>query len=291
MDLSVGPFRGSEAMAAGAITRGQLRGPRFRRVFPDVYAPAGLADDLTTRSLAAYLLVREQSGVLAGYSAAILLGVECAPRVAPAEVLVARNTREHPGLSVHYGTPSAAEVTECDGCRLTTAERTAWDLTRRLPLVEAVVALDALARRGAFIPAALLARRAANPGAKHSRRLTEIVELADPRAESPMETRLRVGLLRAGLPRPEVQHKIEDEHGFVLARVDLAYPTAKLAIEYDGDTHFDRRRGESDRQRDAELAGHGWLMLRLGPDDVGAAQTYRRIDDLLAQRSPARRGG
>jgi len=283
----VDSFRGSEALAAGALTRGQLRGPRFRRVFPDVYAPAGLADDLTTRSLAAYLLVRDQGGVLAGYSAAMLLGVDCAPRAAPAEVLVARNTRVHPGLSVYYGTPAPADLTEANGCRLTTAERTAWDLARRLPLVEAVVTLDALARHARFLPAALLARRAANPGAKHSRRLTEIVELADPRAESPMETRLRVGLLRAGLPRPEVQYRIEDEQGFVLARADLAYPAAKLAIEYDGDTHFSRQHGESDRQRDAELAGYGWLTLRLGPDDVGAAQTYRRIDDLLAQRSPA----
>jgi len=66
-------------------------------VFPDVYAPAELADDLTTRSLAAYLLVRDQGGVLAGYSAAMLLGVDCAPRAAPAEVLVARNTRVHSG--------------------------------------------------------------------------------------------------------------------------------------------------------------------------------------------------
>jgi very-short-patch-repair endonuclease len=259
-------------------------------VFPDVYAPAGLADDLTTRSLAAYLLVRDQ-GVLAGYSAAMLLGVDCAPRFASAEVLVARNTRVHPGLSVYYGTPSAADLTEAGGCRVTTAERTAWDLARRLPLVEAVVALDALAHHGAFLPAALLARRAASPGTKHSRRLTAIVELADPRAESPMETRLRVSLVRAGLPRPEVQYRIEDEHGFVLARADLAYPSAKLAIEYDGDTHFSRRRGETDRQRDAVLAGYGWLTLRLGPDDVGAAQTYQRIDDLLADRSPARRRG
>jgi len=283
----VGPFRGSDALAAGVLSRGQLRGPRYRRVFPDVYAPTDLPDDLLTRSRAAYLLVREQGGVLAGYSAALLLGADCAPRAAPAEVLVARNTRVHPGLSVHYGTPTSADVAESAGCRVTTAARTAWDLARRLPLIEAVVTVEALARRGAFHPATLLARRAANPGAKNSRRLPEIVELADPRAESPMETRLRVSLVRAGLPRPETQYRIVDEHNFVLARVDLAYPAGKLAIEYDGDTHFSRRRGQSDRQRDAVLAGYGWLTLRLGPDDVGAAETPRRVADLLAQRSPA----
>jgi very-short-patch-repair endonuclease len=44
------------------------------------------------------------------------------------------------------------------------------------------------------------------------------------------------------LPAPEVQYHVVDEYGFVLARVDLAYPAARLAIEYDGATHFNRGR-------------------------------------------------
>jgi hypothetical protein len=40
-DLS-GPFRGSAAVAAGLLTRGLLRGSCYRRLFPDVYAPAAL---------------------------------------------------------------------------------------------------------------------------------------------------------------------------------------------------------------------------------------------------------
>jgi hypothetical protein len=253
-----GPFRGTEALAAGLVTRAQLRGPRYRRVFPNVYARAELPDDLSTRSKAAYLLVRGQHGVLAGYSAALLLGADCAPSAAPAEVLVARNTRSHPGLTVYYGSPEPADLTYAADCRITGALRTAWDLSRRLPLVEAVVAVDALARHGHFPP-----------------------------AESPMETRLRVGLVRAGLPAPHVQYRILDEYSFVLARVDLAYPDAKLALEYDGSTHFNRRRADADRQRDAILAGHGWQTLRLGAEDIGAAQTSQRVRDLLALRSPA----
>jgi hypothetical protein len=34
IDLN-GPFRGSDALAAGLLTRGVLRGPRYRRLFPD----------------------------------------------------------------------------------------------------------------------------------------------------------------------------------------------------------------------------------------------------------------
>jgi very-short-patch-repair endonuclease len=284
MATPTGPFRGSQALAEGLLTRGQLRGPRYRRIYPDVYAPSDLPDSLLTRSKAASLLVSDQGGVLAGYSAAVLLGADCAPWRAPAEVLVPRNTRAHPGLVVHYGSPDETEITEVDGCRVTSAARAAWDLARRLPLVEAVVAVDALARLGGFPPAELLARSTSHPRARHVRRLPEVIRLADPRAESPMETRLRVSLVRAGLPNPEVQYRVTDEHGFVLARVDLAYPKAELALEYDGDSHFTHQRATADRQRDAELAGIGWLTVRLGPDDVGAAQTVQRVAHLLAQR-------
>lgn len=281
-----GPFRGSAAVELGLVNRNELAGPRFRRLFPDVYVPAGPAGDLALRSAAAYLLVRDRGGVLAGYSAALLQGADCAPPSAPAEVLMARKYRRHRGLFVRYGSVGAGEVVEIAGCRVTSAARTAWDLARRLPLVEAVVAVDALTRVGGFEPAELLARRSVEPGARGCRRLVEVVRLADLRAESPGETRLRLLLVRGGLPTPEVQYRIMDEHGFALARVDLAYPAAKLAIEYDGAHHFTRRGGERDRERDAELAGYGWQTLRVGRDQVCAADTVRRVHDILAARAP-----
>ncbi|MDT7598696.1 MAG: hypothetical protein QOK26_773 [Pseudonocardiales bacterium] len=87
-----------------------------------------------------------------------------------------------------------------------------------------------------------------------------------------------------------MQYRILDEYNFVLARVDLAYPDAELAHEYDGSAHSNRRRADADRQRDAMLAGHGWQTLRLGAEDIGAAQTSQRVGDLLALRSGLARG-
>lgn len=279
------PFRGSAAVAAGRLTRAQLFGTRFLRVYPDVYVPAGTKLDLVTLSHAAYLLVQDRGGVLAGYSAAALLGADCAPVNAPAEVMVATNSRAHPRLLVHRGSASGRDLHVADGIRMTSAFRTAWDLARRLPLEEAVVAVDALARVGGFAPADLLARRAEQSGARGVRGLTEVVALADPRAESPPETRLRLLLHRAGLPAPAVQYRIVDEHGFVVARVDLAYPDQKLAIDYDGSSHVDRRRVLSDRQRDLELADFGWDTMRLGQDDLDTRpQTVRRVTRRLESR-------
>ncbi|MDQ4104349.1 MAG: hypothetical protein M3186_11790 [Actinomycetota bacterium] len=38
------PLRGSVAVATELVTKGQLRGPGFRRVFPDIYLPANSPD-------------------------------------------------------------------------------------------------------------------------------------------------------------------------------------------------------------------------------------------------------
>lgn len=132
-----GPFRGSVAVAARLVTWRRLQGPAFRRIYPDVYVPYGLELDLRNRSLAAYRLVADRDGVLAGYSAALLLGVDCAPWNAPAEVLVPRFMRPVTGLRIGYQRTPEDDLTEVHGCRVTTPERTAWDLSRRLSLVEA----------------------------------------------------------------------------------------------------------------------------------------------------------
>lgn len=191
-------FRGSEAVAAGLVTPDQLRGPRFRRVFPDVYAPASLTFDLTTRSRAAFLLVRDRGGALGGYSAALLQGADCAPLNIPAEVILPGSARPHAGLRLRREALTVPDLAVASGLLMTTPQRTAWDLARRLSLVDAVVAVDALARANGFQPADLLTRRQLEPGARGCRRLDRVVALADPRAESPPETRLRVGLVLAG---------------------------------------------------------------------------------------------
>jgi len=284
-----GPFRGVEAIRLGLLTRAQLYGPRFRRVFPDVYVSAGQELDLATRSRAAYLLVADRGGVLAGYSAATLLGAGCSPARAPAEVLVGHDVRRHPGLLVRRGSATGEDVRDVAGCRVTSPLRTAWDLARRLPLVQAVAAVDALARCGGFAPTDLITRRAAGPRARGSRCLDRVVELADPRAESVMESQLRLLLVLAGLPAPEVQYPVVDPYGFVIARLDLAYPAAMLAITYDGGQHFTDRRSRADRRRDLDVADLGWLTLRFTYDDVDGnpPQTPHRVRTMLESRLPA----
>jgi len=107
MDLR-SPFRGSVAVASGVLTPSVLAGPRFRRLFPDVYVCAEVEPDLAVRSFAAAVLVGDR-GVVGGYSAAELLGASCAPLAAPAEVVVPGRRRAPPGLVVRVEKVPSAE--------------------------------------------------------------------------------------------------------------------------------------------------------------------------------------
>jgi hypothetical protein len=97
-------------VAAGILTRDRLYGPRFRRLLPDVYAPAAAEPNLLLRSRAAAVYVGTR-GVLVGYSAAEVLGASCAPADAPAEVTVPDGGRAPSGLVVHRFRPALDEVT------------------------------------------------------------------------------------------------------------------------------------------------------------------------------------
>jgi hypothetical protein len=85
--------------------------------------------------------------VLSGYSAAELLGARCAPAETNAELTIpGGDLREQPGLTVHRDVLADDEVSDVTGVLATTALRTAWGLARWLPAVEAVVAMDSLAK-------------------------------------------------------------------------------------------------------------------------------------------------
>jgi hypothetical protein len=103
-------------------------------------------------------------------------------------------------------------------------------------------------------------------GAKGIGRLRRVLDLAEPSAKSAMETRLRVLLILAGLPRPDVQVSIYDDEGRFLGRPDLLYSKQRLAIEYDGGNHRDRL--VDDNRRQNRLVGTGIRLLRFTAADV-----------------------
>lgn len=252
---------GSTAVASGSLSPAQLRA-RYRRVFPDVWVLSGTDLTPVLRARAAWRWSGGR-GVLAGWSAAAVLGLRWVPAEAGAEIVVPGRSRSSVGLQVWHRqlAPSETEVDEVTGMSVTSPLRTAYDLARRLPLVEAVSAVDALCRLGVQPPTALLDLARRHPGARGLVQLLEVVRLADPGAESPWETRLRLLLVRAGLPAPATQVCVEDPVR-PFAVLDLGWDRWRVAVEFDGRHHASGAQFSRDLRRHNELLSRGWSVLR-----------------------------
>ena len=263
------PFRGRAAVSSGLVSRRQLAGPSWRRLLPDVYAHVDAPLDHLAWCQAAALLLPPGAAV-SGRSAALAFGADVLPLGAPVEVTVPRSTvlRAHAGLLVRRAVLPPHEVVRRCGLPVTSAVRTAFDLARQADLVEAVVGVDALLYRRVVRLEQLAAYAAARRGWRNVGRVPRVLALAAAEVESPMESRTRLVLVLAGLPPPVVQHIVVDAAGRFVARVDLAYPRVRLAIEYDGDHHRDRATFRRDIARLNALRCCGWTVLRFTADDI-----------------------
>lgn len=271
--LTLGPFTLDEARAAG-LSKRQLQGRSWSRISPRTYLYRRLQGD-PLMLIRGALLRLPPDAVLSCATALWAHGVDLDP-CNPIDAAVVNDN----GISVRVGIRisraeiAPAEVVIRQGLRVTSVERALADLAPKLTLVEAVVAADMALNARLTDRVALeqkLADRAGRPGAKAFRRM---IHLADPGAESPMETRLRVLLVRAGLPAPETQVELKNQYGAVIARVDLFYEAARLAVEYDGDVH--RQQLAQDLRRQNDLLAAGYQLLRFTAADV-----YRRPDEVI----------
>jgi very-short-patch-repair endonuclease len=276
----------------GLVTRAQLRPSltdhqidgaverrRLEVVFPGVYRVGGAPTTLEQRILAA---------CLAG-GATARASFECAASLweidgfRPGAVVItvdrARRVRL-PGVIVHQSTVPD-HVTLRSGIPAASVARTLCDLTAAVHdnRVERAVD-DCLRRRLVTLPELHLAYESlAGRGRRRSTVMRSILDWRGPEhqpGESPGEVRL-VQLLRgAGLPRPAQQHEVR-ANGRTL-RIDLAYPDAHIAIEFDGWTyHSSRHAFDNDRARANELEVLGWTVLRFTTksSDLVVVQTVR----------------
>jgi hypothetical protein len=220
MEILDWPFRGTDALAAGIVTRHQLR-TDFEMVHRNVYIRRGQKLTPVTRAVAAWLW-SGRTATVAGLSAAALHRTAWIDDWLPAELN--RPSRDKArGIIVHSDTLGDDETCVRDEMRMTTPARTAFDLGRRKGLTTAVIRLDALMRATELKAAdiELLADR--HRGARGLVQLRQVLHLADDGSESPQETRTRLVLVSGGLPRPQTQIVVLNEWGAVLARIDMGW--------------------------------------------------------------------
>jgi len=251
---------GSEAIASGEITRGQLRS-RYRSIYRDVYEPREAKQSLRANTVGAWLWSRRQ-GVIAGRAASALHGARWVDEDTPVELLWANN-RPPAGIITRRDRISDDEIVQVDGLPVATPQRTAFDLGRYLPRGLAVAHLDALACATGVTAHEVLPLANRYKGARGVRRFREAIHLMDAGGQSPKETWLRLLLIDAGFPRPQTQIPVyDDEYGW--AYIDMGWENLLIGVEYDGDQHrTDPRRYSRDIAKHRMLHRRNWIIIRV----------------------------
>ncbi len=253
-------------------------GVEFVRVVRGRYVEACWADDLRTRCAAVCDAV--PAGVVSHWTALQLAGLP----VPTAEedrihLTVPTATRcRLDGIIVHRSAapalPRPGELPVsgpgwawCDVAATVTAPVTPSP-SATSALADLLAALDALLRADPGVEAPVRALLASRRGRRGTALALEALRLRDPRAESPMESRLRLLLVLAGLAPEAVQHRVTDRRGCVVARVDLAYPSRRVVVEFEGDHHRDRRQWRQDLSRRRRLETLGWRVVEVTGADL-----------------------
>lgn len=280
-----------------------LHGVRVRAESPGPsWADVGLAEPGHgwSGAVLAALLRRRGAAVLSHDTAAHLHGMPTPHATAPSSLVHVtlppgqRLRRE--GVAPHRRDLPAHHVGAVHGLRATTPERTWADLcTRGAPWTpeDLIAAGDHLlarrwSRRGRREPAstpeglaAVVEALGGVPGIDAARRALAQVRVG---SDSPLETRVRLDLIAAGLGEPILQFRL-DAADPQCPEVDLYYADGAVALEYDGAHHLAREQQARDARRDRWLLARGVAPLRVTAEDHREA--CRRLVEVILERRAA----
>jgi len=296
------PFTPAQAAAEG-ISRHRLRtlvnAREVRRVLRGAYQASMAPDTLVARAAAAALVMPPQ-GVLCDRTAAWIHGVDTLrwrelEVLPPLDVVVCRGARSTHRAQWRNGERdlSPHDVTEVAGVSVTTPLRTSLDLGCKLPKPAGLAALDSFMRLHGLTHDDFYDELPRYVGRRGVVRLRSLLPLADPRSESPAESWIRMIIVDAGLPLPELQHVVIRD-GYRSYRLDLAYPRHLVCVEYDGvEFHAGELAMAADGERRSWLRAQGWTILVLTRADLESDAVDRwtsQLRALLHRRTPWPRG-
>lgn len=253
-------------LAAGAVVQ-PVRG---------AYLDARIADDPVARARAVGLVL-PAGAALARSAAAWLHGVDprgpgqlSSPLTVECLVPVGQTVPVRAGLVARESALCGDDVTHLLDVPVTTPDRTALDLARYLPPFMGLAVLDAFAHAGLVQPEELGARVEGLAGQRGIRQARRLIRLADPAAESFGESWLRLRVLDAGFPRPELQIWMRDHASRGVYRLDLGWPALRVAVEYDGEEFHSRpeQRQLDQRRRERLARDWGWHCIGVGKGEV-----------------------
>ena len=290
--LASGPFTLTDATAEG-VPRNRLLRPDVAHVSRGLYRPAGW--DFELEAAARALSAATPSAWISHVTAARIRSSCLPPWLADSTELHLSKPRSLPsvrrqGVVGHTVTAADGEVESVDGIRISTRPRTWLDMARVVPLKDLICLGDELIRlprpefEGRDTPFATLEElRAMTDRHKNLQgivRAREALELMRVGADSGPETLLRLAMLDAGIPEPQLQLRLRAADPSSPS-ADLGYRHRRVAIQYDGGHHLAPRQRLSDRRRDKAFEAAGWTVHIFDRDDLadgfeGAVRMIKR---------------
>lgn len=234
-------------------------------------------------------------------TAARLYGWEPPRRLGESETIHLSQPREsnrrirRPEVISHRQSAVLDDQLRFEGARVASPARTWLDLAAMLEEAELVCFGDHLVRfpyprfegrRTPYTPVdelrVTLARVIRVPGRARALAALRHVRVG---ADSGAETRLRLALVRAGLPEPALQVPLHPDDPRSRC-ADLGYPGLKIAIQYEGASHFTPEQAMADQRRDNAFLAAGWIVLRFNARDhaEGFVSAARQVRGAITHR-------
>jgi hypothetical protein len=268
--LPTSPFTRQQALDLGLTDRqwrGLAQDRAVREVYRGLFVAADLPDTLDLRFdiMRAVLppdvsVARRAAAWLQGHD---FLDVRGWPGTPPVEVVTKRAARrpQHGLVTAHVARDLLpSDLMTLNGLHMTTPLRTVADLIRHLSRSDALVAIDSYLSSGLVSREELQKSLIRWKKRRGVRQAYEMLELADPLSQSGGESRTRLRILDAGLPRPELQIPVADAWGNERYYLDLGWRRWRLALEYDGEEHHGPEHADHDAQRRSWIARRGWTI-------------------------------
>ncbi|WP_457950836.1 DUF559 domain-containing protein [Pseudarthrobacter sp. alpha12b] len=278
-NLANSPFTFASALASG-VPAVRLRGHDVAHVSRGLYRPAVWSFELKA---AARALSEVSPGAWISHVTAARLHCQLLPNwLSDSTELHLSKPKQLPqvrrkGVVAHNVIASDDEIEAFDGIRISTRSRTWLDLARRLSLAELVCLGDQIIR----IPRAEFEGRSEpfdsldglrilvgrHPNLQGIVRARDALELMRVGADSAPESMLRLAMMDANLPEPDLQVALRPGDP-ASPTADLGYRHRRLAIQYDGGHHLLEAQQFSDRRRNKAFESAGWTVLVFTKDDA-----------------------
>lgn len=183
-----------------------------------------------------------------------------------------------PTIRLHQFTLGPDEVVAVDGVLVTTPVRTLADLLLRVDRYTGVSLVDSALSLRLITPDQLADIRASMARRRGAVRATPWLAEADGRAESPLETRVRLRAVDGHIKPDELQYRIVDRSGYVVAIADLAWTGWRIIGEADGvDAHDNPEAVFRDRTRQNAIVAAGFVPVRFTWADTTTPECVPRL--------------